>query len=189
MEKVRVKPGRMDARPSPSLRNSRTQNEWNVEICGGLSRFISSSSEATRERISPAALLVNVTARTADAGTCFALIRCEMRCVMTRVLPLPAPARIRTGPSVVSTASRCWGLRPERKSTTDHFRTGAFLYASAYSKDRSRHHGSAFHARSRSEAGADGARKRMPQRRAGYRCGEVSHRRVGLRAGNAGSPL
>ena len=40
---------------------------------------------------------------------------------MTRVLPLPAPARIRTGPSVVSTASRCWGLRPERKSTTSLF--------------------------------------------------------------------
>src|ERR671923_876357 len=33
---------------------------------------------------------------------------------MTRVLPLPAPARIRTGPSAVSTASRCWGLRSLR---------------------------------------------------------------------------
>src|SRR6202167_4694727 len=121
MEKLRVKPGRIAARPSPSRLSMRTQNEWNVAICGGRSRFISSSSEATRERISPAALFVNVTARTADAGTCFALIRCEMRCVMTRVLPLPAPARIRTGPSVVSTASRCWGLRPERKSTNDLF--------------------------------------------------------------------
>src|SRR5580698_2215124 len=29
---------------------------------------------------------------------------------MTRVLPLPAPARMSTGPSVVSTASRCCGL-------------------------------------------------------------------------------
>src|SRR5215831_4828954 len=29
---------------------------------------------------------------------------------MTRVLPLPAPARINTGPSTASTASRCWGL-------------------------------------------------------------------------------
>src|ERR1700758_1389945 len=34
---------------------------------------------------------------------------------MTRVLPLPAPARISTGPSVVSTASRCWGLSWSRK--------------------------------------------------------------------------
>src|SRR5919109_1006207 len=33
---------------------------------------------------------------------------------MTRVLPLPAPVRIRTGPSAVSTASRCWGLRSLR---------------------------------------------------------------------------
>src|ERR1700736_2126290 len=34
---------------------------------------------------------------------------------MTRVLPLPAPARISTGPSVVSTASRCCGLSWSRK--------------------------------------------------------------------------
>src|SRR6185437_2273713 len=76
-----------------------------------------SSSDDTRDRISSAALLVNVTARIDDGGTCFAVIRCAIRCVITRVLPLPAPARINTGPSVVSAASRCWGLRPERKST------------------------------------------------------------------------
>src|ERR1022692_4879187 len=35
---------------------------------------------------------------------------------MTRVLPLPAPARISRGPSVQATASRCGGLRPLRKS-------------------------------------------------------------------------
>src|SRR5579864_4784789 len=34
---------------------------------------------------------------------------------MTRVFPLPAPARISTGPSVVSTASRCWGLSWSKK--------------------------------------------------------------------------
>src|SRR5437660_8197315 len=33
---------------------------------------------------------------------------------MTRVLPLPAPARISTGPWMVLTASRCWGLRSSR---------------------------------------------------------------------------
>lgn len=33
-----------------------------------------------------------------------------MRKVMTRVLPDPAPARMRTGPSVVSTAARCSGF-------------------------------------------------------------------------------
>src|SRR4051812_47374900 len=35
---------------------------------------------------------------------------------MTRVLPLPAPARISSGPSGWGTASRCCALRPLRKS-------------------------------------------------------------------------
>src|SRR5439155_13978050 len=34
---------------------------------------------------------------------------------MTRVLPLPAPARISKGPSLCSTARRCWGLRSSRR--------------------------------------------------------------------------
>src|SRR5579863_5089192 len=38
---------------------------------------------------------------------------------MTRVFPLPAPARIRTGPSVVSTASRCCGLSWSRKDNAE----------------------------------------------------------------------
>src|SRR5580692_6796232 len=37
-----------------------------------------------------------------------------MRTVSTRVLPVPAPASTSTGPSSVSTASRCSGLRPAR---------------------------------------------------------------------------
>src|ERR1700686_1065022 len=37
-----------------------------------------------------------------------------MRNVMTRVFPLPAPARISTGPSTVSTASRCCGFSSSR---------------------------------------------------------------------------
>src|SRR5689334_857116 len=39
-----------------------------------------------------------------------------MRCVITRVFPLPGPARISTGPSIVVTASRCGSLRPASKS-------------------------------------------------------------------------
>ena len=35
-----------------------------------------------------------------------------MRMVSTRVLPVPAPASTSTGPSSVSTASRCSALRP-----------------------------------------------------------------------------
>ncbi len=39
-----------------------------------------------------------------------------MRCVMTRVLPLPGPARISAGPSVVVTANLCGSFRPISKS-------------------------------------------------------------------------
>src|SRR3954453_19623666 len=42
-----------------------------------------------------------------------------MRKVMTRVLPLPAPARMSTGPSVVSTASRCCGFSWSRKDNAE----------------------------------------------------------------------
>ena len=35
-----------------------------------------------------------------------------MRAVSAAVLPVPAPASSKTGPSVVSTASRCGGFRP-----------------------------------------------------------------------------
>src|SRR3989442_15800675 len=38
---------------------------------------------------------------------------------MARVFPLPAPARISTGPSVVSTASRCCGLSWLRKDKVE----------------------------------------------------------------------
>ena len=65
---------------------------------------------ATRSRISRAALLVKVTART-WLGKARRVIRIwAKRVVSTRVLPVPAPARTRSGPSTVSTASRCSGL-------------------------------------------------------------------------------
>ena len=38
-----------------------------------------------------------------------------MRVVMTRVLPVPAPARTRSGPSVVEAASRWAGLSEARR--------------------------------------------------------------------------
>src|SRR5271165_2353818 len=38
---------------------------------------------------------------------------------MTRVFPLPAPARMSTGPSTVSTASRCCGFNCERKDKVE----------------------------------------------------------------------
>src|SRR5215471_5254815 len=72
------------------------------------------TSESTRLAISDAALLVNVTARIESGCTPTPSIKCAIRYVMTRVLPLPAPARISTGPSVVSTASRCCGFSLDR---------------------------------------------------------------------------
>src|ERR1700690_4239586 len=42
---------------------------------------------------------------------------------MTAVSPLPAPARMSTGPPVVSTASRCCGLSWERKDKVEELQT------------------------------------------------------------------
>src|SRR6201996_8500461 len=83
-----------------SRRRRRAQREWNVESHGaaGGEPALGRKSE-TRGRISSAALLVKVTARMDSAGVPLA-IRLAMRKVMARVLPVPAPARIRTGPSV-----------------------------------------------------------------------------------------
>src|SRR6185295_14008194 len=88
----------------------RTQRLWKVEI--QLFTDWPGRSASVRAFISPAALLVNVTARTRSEGTPLSSTRCAMRCVMTRVLPLPAPARMSTAPSVASTASRCCGFSP-----------------------------------------------------------------------------
>ncbi|MEY9504346.1 hypothetical protein ABIE87_003904 [Bradyrhizobium diazoefficiens] len=64
--------------------------------------------------ISRAALLVKVTDRI-SAGRARPWLRIwAMRVVSTRVLPVPAPASTRTGPSSVSTASRCSGLSPDK---------------------------------------------------------------------------
>ena len=57
---------------------------------------------------------MKVTARIASGGMPQAAISQAMRCVSTRVLPLPAPASTSSGPSVVSTARRCSGSSPAR---------------------------------------------------------------------------
>src|ERR1035441_3503596 len=67
------------------------------------------NSLRTRSCISRAALLVNVTPRMC-AGEIPRATMCAMRKVMTRVLPVPAPARMSTGPLTVSAAWRCCGL-------------------------------------------------------------------------------
>src|SRR5437867_3201182 len=69
-----------------------------------------------RLRISPAALLVNVTAKMLRALIPFCNIQ-AMRQVMTRVLPEPGPARTSNGPSVCKTASRWFSVKLVRMSS------------------------------------------------------------------------
>src|SRR5438477_447885 len=103
---------------SMSRRSIRTQNEWKVEMTG-LAMLSPPTSFSTRSPISAAALLVNVIAKIDSGMTPLCSIKYAIRYVMTRVLPLPAPARISTGPSVVSTASRCCGLSWSRKDNAE----------------------------------------------------------------------
>src|SRR5690606_17036481 len=70
-----------------------------------------------RSRISPAALLVKVTAKIRSAGTPSASISRAIRAVSTRVLPEPAPASTSIGPWTCSTARRCAGLSGVAVST------------------------------------------------------------------------
>jgi hypothetical protein len=64
------------------------------------------------------------------------LDRRATRKVMTRVLPVPAPAKIKTGPSVVSTAWRCAGFkRPVQPSNA---RSAIFLPKATPSMSSSR---------------------------------------------------
>ena len=98
----------------PSRRRTRAQKAWKVEI--QRRRPPVSTSFPTRPRISSAALFVNVTARISSGAARPAAISRAVRYAITRVFPDPAPATIRSGPSVCSTARSCSGFSPERKS-------------------------------------------------------------------------
>ena len=106
---------KFDFSPASSAcrRNSLTQIAWKVPSHGMPSAGWPSRS-ATRVFISRAALLVKVTARISFGRALPVESRCAMRAVSARVLPVPAPASISTGPSSVSTASRCGGFSPSR---------------------------------------------------------------------------
>src|SRR5438552_14483918 len=71
-------------------------------------------SWSTRSAISTAAFSVKVRARISSGRARLLEMRCAMRRVRTRVLPVPAPAMIRSGPSPCSTASRLAGVRSSR---------------------------------------------------------------------------
>src|SRR4051794_633404 len=110
MVKPRVQPSL-----SPSARNIRAQAEWNVMT--HMARARRPTSCSTRSRISCAALLVKVMARIWPGCAAPEATRWAIRCVSTRVLPLPAPARIRSGPPGCRTASRWGSLRPSRNDS------------------------------------------------------------------------
>ena len=97
-----------------ALRRMRAPIAWKVPL--HMPFGSSPSRRAIRSLISPAALLVNVTARIRDGSTPWCSIRRAMRVVSTRVLPEPAPARTSIGPSKCRTASRWAGFRPARGS-------------------------------------------------------------------------
>src|SRR5574341_415723 len=97
-------------------RRIRTHAEWNVATSGARIPA-GASSASTRRAISPAALLVNVTASTRLGSTPRTPRSQAIRWAMTRVLPLPAPASTRSGPSPAVTASRCGGFSSERSAS------------------------------------------------------------------------
>src|SRR5579862_4350005 len=93
--------------PSLSMcwRSRRTHRAWKVDMVTRLASSLSTIL-ARRSRISPAALLVKVSARMHPGSNPWAM-RNATREVMTRVLPVPAPARMRSGPAMERTA-RSW---------------------------------------------------------------------------------
>src|SRR5436309_2358443 len=97
-------------------RRTRTHAEWKLAISGARIPTAASNS-STRRAISPAALLVNVTARTFLGCTPRTPRSHAIRWAMTRVFPLPAPASTRMGPSAAVTASRCGGFRSARSAS------------------------------------------------------------------------
>ena len=70
------------------------------------------SRSFSRSFISFAALLVNVTPRMRSGAIPF-LMSFAIRNVITRVLPVPAPARTRSGPESVFTASYWGAFKPD----------------------------------------------------------------------------
>ena len=95
-------------------RSRRTQSEWKVQTVISAAAFLL-TMPPMRSRISLAALLVKVTARISAAGTFFSSMW-AIRQVTVRVLPVPAPARIMTGPSSAATAWRWAGLRESKEN-------------------------------------------------------------------------
>src|SRR3989442_7088092 len=95
-------------------RSIRLHRPWKVPI--HMPRVFTGSIALTRVSISRAALLVKVTARMPPGVTRPLFTSQAVRVVRTRVLPLPAPARISACSSASVTAASCSGLRCSRCS-------------------------------------------------------------------------
>ena len=91
-------------------RRNLMKTEWKVPM-KSLRAFRSPTIMEILSFISPAAFFVNVRASMLSEGTPFSSRR-AIPLVSTRVYPEPAPATIRTGPSVHPAASRCSGFNP-----------------------------------------------------------------------------
>ena len=94
-------------------RRIRRPRPWNVVTVSSPARL--APSPARRSRISWAARRVNVMARNCRAGRPRSRIWWARRRVSVRVLPVPGPAMISSGPAAVA-AARCWRSSP---SSTD----------------------------------------------------------------------
>src|SRR3990167_5607696 len=94
---------------APSSRSRRTPSAWKVQI--STLRASRPTSCLARSRISAAALLVKVMAAMRSAASP-ALMSRPILCVITRVLPEPAPASTRQGPPRWFTASSWARFRP-----------------------------------------------------------------------------
>ena len=85
-------------------------------------------SERRRVRISPAARAVNVSAKTLWGSIVPMAAAYAMRCVIARVLPVPAPAITHTGPRVASATARCSLSNASRISSARRFPTASTIH-------------------------------------------------------------
>src|SRR5699024_12841542 len=103
--------------PIRSLPLLKLLTHMELKVATHISLLSSDLKSLTRDFISRAALFVNVIANIFLGATPFSLIKYAIRCVNTRVFPLPAPAIINSGPSVCLTAACCSLFNPFNNSS------------------------------------------------------------------------
>ena len=137
---------------APSSRSMRTPSAWKVQITTSFAAR-GRSAPLARSRISAAALLVKVMAAMRLASRP-AWISRAILCVITRVLPEPAPASTRQGPCMWCTACICAGFRVDIgggliAARDDSQRVVIASLATVWYEARAAHCGTAHDARAR----------------------------------------